>query len=148
MGSFFRLENKLHECKSLHLLIFLFWIFGLLAGTCVGYFSVDFAEQLIRSVVHSDNFSVLVVLTIRILPVFITMIAVYCSRAAVLLPIIFLKSFFLSYVCTLIALISTFASWLFCLLLMFDEILALPVLFYFWLCAFSNSKKSLLSQRL
>ena len=143
MGSFFRSGNISHECKLSHLFILLFWICGLLSGVLIGYFSVDSAEQLIHFAVCSDSISVLSVLLIRILPVFITIACAYYSRFTFVFLIIFLKSFCFSYVSTLVVLISTSASWLFCLLLMFDEIFILPALIYVWFSAFSNNRARL-----
>lgn len=140
MCSFFRSVKRLHGCKSLHLLILLFWIFGMLAGACIGFLSVESAEQLIQSAVLSDSYSVFMSLAIRILPAFITILAVYHSSFIFLLVIVFFKALFVSYVCTLSALISTATSCLFCILLLFDEILLLPVLFYMWLGAFFDDK--------
>ena len=117
MCSFFRSVKRLHGGKSLHLLILLFWIFGMLAGACIGFLSVESAEQLIQSAVLSDSYSVFMSLAIRILPAFITILAVYHSSFIFLLVIVFFKALFVSYVCTLSALISTATSCLFCILL-------------------------------
>ncbi len=78
----------------------------------------------------------------QMLPLLLTLIFGYALRSAVLLVVVFLKGFFFSFIS--FALLSAFgaSSWLVLSLVMFSDLLLMPVLWWLWLDIFSDKIRS------
>ena len=114
------------------------WLLGLCVGSLLGYcFLSSFASD-INFRVDLINQSMCWLCLSRLFPLLLTAISVLISKRYFLTLIIFLKGLLLSFSCILI--ISSFntAAFILLFLILFSEILVLPVIWLNWLAIFSE----------
>ena len=124
------------RCKSKRNSLALAWICGLILGSLL---SVS-ADTLLAPVMHAvvyDGMSISGLLTVILLPLFLSAYAVYFSQSVVLILLAFLKAFLFSYTAAAILITYSVSGWLLLFLLLFSDLLMLPILWSLWLCAAS-----------
>ena len=114
-------------CTSLLIL----WFGGLLFGA----YSATYAVPFVSSSIHSDQLSVLELVLVRLLPVWVMLLALYLSNTSLLMLLFLFKAFFFAFASATIALSLTSSAGLIIFLMLFSEIFSLPVL---WLIFISS----------
>lgn len=106
------------------------WILGFLLGSC----SFALADNLFSSLMRGmslDSVSIVNLLWPVLLPFLFSAFAVFISQPWLLLPVGFLKAFSFSFVSMGVIFCFGSAGWLFRLLLMFGDLLSVPLLFWY-----------------
>lgn len=118
--------------KNCKLYLAFSWLCGLGFGVLVFSYAGNSHIPLMRMAATS-HMSIVSLLSVLILPFLLSAFAVFCFRPQLLLAVSFGKAFSFAFVS--ISAIAAFGSagWLVRLLLMFSEMLSLPLLFWFWL---------------
>jgi len=119
-------------CKSPRRVLAVFWLGGLFFGTVISLT----LEQRLQSYFHAalnSHSLFLGLLFAQLLPVVISFIVAFTSKPLFLTCIAFLKSCFFS--CISLSLLNSFGSsgWMICCLLMFSDLLVMPILWWIWL---------------
>ena len=105
---------------------------GMILG-CVIYQSAELESvRLMRSAVHGPV-SIVGLLIVVLLPFLFSAVAVYISKPCLLLGVAFCKGLFFSLVSMGVMGAYGSAGWLMRFLLMFTDIVSMPVLVFFWL---------------
>ena len=128
-------------CRNFTFTLALSWIIGLLNGLL---FSLS-ADTLLSSTMRiaiNGGMSISGLLTALLLPFLFSAFAVFISQLWLLIPIAFVKAFLFSF--TGLGVLLTFGSagWLICLLFMFAESLAMPILWWYWLRVSGDSGRT------
>lgn len=142
MDRFLNRNLSFLHCKSKCSLLAFAWISGLLLGA---YFSLS-ADTILSSTMLAAPFGSLSIsglLTVLLLPLFLSALAVYFSQPILLISVVFLKAFLYTY--TGIGLLLTYhsAGWILRFLLMFSDTLMLPILWLIWLRAAPWDRRAL-----
>ena len=123
--------------KGDRLLLAICWCFGFICGI-LAFFS---AETFLLLQMHMSSFgsmSIVGLLCITLLPFLLSAYAVLISRPAWLFLICFCKAFFYSFVSILLMQCYGSAGWLIRVIFLFNDFLAVPVLYLFWLRSLSH----------
>ena len=118
------------------------WTFGLVFGICsvtVGSFSPAFQQAVD---VTPSFFSIISVL---LLPLVISLLALYAGWRWVIFPLAFLKALAFAYVGWSVVITFGSAGWLIRLLLMFSDCASVPLLWWFWNKALTSELDALVS---
>ena len=132
MDRFLRLFMSVFQCRTPRRTLAVLWTFGALAGS---YISLS-ADKLLASTMHSaleSGLSITGLLTMLFFPLLFTAFAVFIPRLGLLYPVVFLKAFLFSYTGAGLLFSLNSSGWLLWFLLMFSEMLILPVLWFLWL---------------
>ena len=126
--------------KGASVFLAFFWFFGLVAGVLTALSASDLLSASMRTAVFS-RVSILGLASAVFLPFLFSAFAVYIQCPFLLLPIAFAKAFLFSYLG--LGVIEAFGSagWLIRVLLMFSDIVLLPVLFWFWIRYISGDSR-------
>lgn len=132
MDLFFRHKIPACGCKESIFRLACSFLLGLLSGGCIFTLTSDSFSSLMRGAAFG-SMSIISLLSVLLLPFLFSAFAVYVRQSWLLMPISFLKAFFFSFL--YVGLSCTFggAGWLVRTMLMFSDILTLPVLWWFWL---------------
>lgn len=117
------------------------WICGLLLGAILSV-SVD---KLLLSTMRGamiSNMSITGPVTVVLLPLLLSAYAVYFSQPAMLVSVVFIKAFLFAYTGAGILMLYPVSGWLLRWLLMFSDMMTMPMLWLIWL---SNSKGGFVS---
>lgn len=138
MDCFLRAHLSSFGTKYQRAWIVLPWLLGLCLGSLLACCFLHSLEPDVYFGVELINQPVCWLFLSRLSPLLLTGISVYISKRCFLALIIFLKGLLLSFSCILI--ISSFdtAAFVLLLLILFSEILVLPVLWLNWLAVFSG----------
>ena len=104
---------------------------GLILGIRMSH-GVDFSVSLMRGAL-SSTVSIVRLLSVLLLPLLFSALAVFFSKPQLLYPIAFLKAFVFSFVSAGICTGFGSAGWLARPLIMFSDSLSLPMLWLYWL---------------
>lgn len=132
MDLFFRLFWPDHRCRQPVAALACSFTLGLILGAC---FSVSASETLTPTMRAAATGCVSIpgLLSAMLLPFLFSAFAVYISNQWLLFPIAFCKAFLFAFLS--VGLMGAFGSagWLIRLLLMFGDILSMPLLWWFWI---------------
>lgn len=140
MDRFLRLNLPFLRCRNYRDVLALMWCAGLLLGISLSY-SADAMLVPVVSAATSDEASFISLLSVLLLPFILSFLAGYLLKIWLLIPIVFIKSFLFSFVAAGFVVTYGSAAWLLCGLVMFADLLALPLLWWFWLQAGSEDKQ-------
>lgn len=131
MARFFHQDLPLWWRKGSAVFLALFWTVGLLFGVSFFFFAGKIFSSLMLGVLYG-SVSIVGLLCVTVLPFLFSAFAVYLSEPWLLLLVSFWKAFQFSFVS--LSILSCFGSagWLFRWLLMFSDLISLPVLFWYW----------------
>lgn len=119
------------RCKeSTHYLAFA-WLSGLLAGpffTCSA--GGSFTDMILAA--PGTGVAATSLLATVLLPLLCSALAVYTRHIWILPALAFIKAFLFSYTASAVLTVFGSAGWLVCVLLMFTDILSLPLLWWYW----------------
>ena len=139
MDRFVHLILPTHSCKEPSIHLACSFLAGLLSGACV---SIAASKSLLPMMLAAANSCVSIsgLLSAMLLPLLFSAFAVYIRQNWLLIPIAFVKAFLFAFLG--IGVMSAFgnAGWLVRWLLMFSDSLTLPLLWWFWLRAFSSGR--------
>ena len=110
--------------------------FTLICGSAFGAFLSTQTEHASLSLMHTaaeSGVSIVSLLCVVLLPFLFTVFAVYIRRFWLVIPICFWKVFSFAYLYCAVLFSYGSSGWLVGILLMFSDILALPVLCWFWM---------------
>ena len=143
MVGFFRSLLSFFQCRTAHAKLAVLWLLGLLFGSLMALSADILLVPTMRSAV-SAGMSIFGLLAALLFPLLFTAMAVYISQPKLLLPVVFLKGFFFSF--TGVGFLVAFGSsgWLIRCLLMFSDLLVLPLLWWVWLQSFANAQHATL----
>lgn len=143
MGRFLRLNFSLPFCRNKREVLAFIWMAGILLGSAMSYFSgvarsccVD-----VNAFCHPVFSSFLLTL---ILPLFLSVIAVYFVKFYVLLLVVLMKSFLFSFAAMWCICAFGNAGWLVCIFILFADVMAMPSLWWFWLQTVSADRETVL----
>ena len=131
MALFFRPVFPHWWRKSAAVFLALSWLAGLMLGVVLFVHTDGCFSSLMRGALD-DTVSIVVRISVAVLPFLFSAFAVYIFKPGLLLPVCFLKAFAFSFVS--VGVLSSFGSggWALRWLLMFTDILSLPVLYFYW----------------
>ena len=132
MVRFFRFQNLLSLRRGYGILLALALLLGLLSGGFVSGHTEQFFFHMMHTAAKS-RVSIVCLLPVLLLPVLCSAFAVYIGLHWLLIPIAFSKAFLISYICASISCAYPVSGKLFAFLVMFSDILSLPVLCWYWL---------------
>ena len=139
MGRFFRLNPVLLSEACARRILAIIWLCGLLFGTLFSLLNGASNHEVIRSVLHS-RVSFFGLFSALILPLLITALFVYLSKPHFIFLLVFLKAFAFASIGSGFLYTFNSSSWLIRCFAMFSDILILPILWYFWLQAFTYQR--------
>lgn len=116
------------------------WILGLISGLLFSYR----AGTSFFSAMHTADFrcvSIIGLLSLSVLPLLFSALAVFIGQPWLLVPIAFVKAFCFSFLAFGITVAFGGAGWLIRWLLMFCDCCSLPLLWLYWLRSISHSSK-------
>lgn len=142
MDRFLRLNLSFLHCRNYRDLLAFVWCAGLLFGTLLSTVAAIPEHVLSAAVFGKASFFTL--LSVLLLPLVLSVLAVYFSKNWLLAPVAFCKSFFFSFVAAGFAATYGSAAWLICGLVMFADLMLLPLLWWFWLRAGIEDKMQVL----
>lgn len=125
------------SCRST--ILALFWISGLIAGAAAYFFAGHFLSSLMHGIL-SGSVSIVSLLCVTVLPFLFSAFAVYICEPRLLYPICFGKAFLFSVVSMAVWISFGSAGWLVRWLLMFSDLVSLPLLYLFWLRHISGQR--------
>ncbi len=135
MDRFLHLNWSFSLCKTWRPLLALIWFLGLFFGAI----AVSSADAIFSLTMHSalyGSLSIFGLLAALLLPLLLTAFAVYVSKPILILFFAFFKAFLFAFTAAGLSACFTTAAWLVRCLLMFSDILILPVLWLVWLRSF------------
>lgn len=127
----------------------IFLAFCYLAGLVAGVILAAQADSSFSSWMRTAVFqrvSIVSLLSVLFLPFLISAFAVFYGWSFLLYPICFLKSLSFGYCCAGISILFGAAGWLGCWLLLFSQLLAMPILLFYWMRHIDGLQKPLLSE--
>lgn len=131
MARFFHHGLPLWWRKGSACFLALSWFLGLLSGAAI-FFSAGIAYfSWMRGVLHG-SVSIVGLLCVTVLPFLLSAFAVFISEPWLLLPISFGKALLFSFISLCVLESFGSAGWLVRWLLMFSDLLFVPVLYWFW----------------
>jgi len=122
-----------------HLLIFL-WLAGLGSGLFFSFLAGSVFDS-ISDIILDSSMAFPAFVSSQLLPLLLSTVLLYASKPVFLFPLVFLKGFSFSFVSFLILSTLGASGWLVRVLLMFSDLLLIPVLWWFWLNSFSDNKR-------
>lgn len=131
MARFFRHSMPLWWRRGSSVFLALSWLSGFFFGSLIFYITGSSFSSLMRGVIYG-SVSIVGLMSVSVLPFLISAFAVYISKPSLLLIVSFGKAFLFSFVS--LGIMDGFAStgWLIRWLLMFSDLISLPVLYWFW----------------
>ena len=115
------------------LLLALCWLAGIVSGILLAAVADTSIGSLMCRAVYSPV-SIVGIFSILLLPFLFSALAVYIFKPWLLYVIAFFKGISVSYVACGMLLAFSSEGWLLCQLLMFSDLVGLPLLFWYWLC--------------
>ena len=143
MVGFFRFQLSFFQCRTARTQLAAFWLLGLLSGSLIALSAGTLLAPTMRSAV-SCGMSIFGLLAALLLPLLFTAMAVYISQPALLFPVVFFKGFLFSFTGSGVLAAFGASGWLIRVLLMFSDLLVLPLLWWIWLRSFSNERNDAL----
>ena len=117
----------------------IFWIAGLLSGILMSYCADVSLFRLMLSGLDA-RLSIVGFLSVLLLPLFLSFLAAYLTCPLVICVIAYLKAFLFAFLGMVILHSFRSAAWLIHFLMMFSDLLILPVLWWFWIQVLSGSR--------
>lgn len=108
------------------------WISGLLLGAVFSVSADDLLTSTMRAAV-SGSMSISGLIAVILLPLLLSAYAVYYSQPILLVSVVFLKAFLFGYTGAGILFLYPASGWLIQWLLMFSDMMTLPILWLVWL---------------
>lgn len=121
-------------CDRFRAYLAIVWILGLLAGVFSSVSAGDSLLPTMRAALYC-GVSISGLLTVTLLPLLFSALAVYISKPFLLLPIAFSKGFLYAFWAGGILRLFGASGWLMKLLLLFGDAASLPILWWYWLKA-------------
>lgn len=140
MDRFFNFDLSAWRCKKPIFILACAWFLGLFSGVLFSMSASDSLGSTMRAAA-GGCVSISGLLSAILLPLLFSAFAVYIFKPTLLIPIAFLKAFVFAFLGVGILGAYGSAGWLIRLLLMFSDILMLPLLWWYWLRAFSGPKR-------
>ena len=127
----FNYESIRFRRKLSVIFLALFWILGIALGIVYAAVCRSHVASLMRGFL-SGTVSIVGLLCVSVIPFLFSAFAVLISKPRILFLVAFGKGFFFSFVsCGFLFSLGS-AGWLFRLLLMFSDLVSMPVLFWYW----------------
>ena len=139
MNGSFRQYFSFSRCKLKRNLLAHVWICGLVLGAIVSYSADNFPASMMRAAA-CGSMSISGLLVVQLLPLLLSAYAVYDSQPVLLVSVVFLKAFLVAYTGAGILIFYPVSGWLIRGLLMFSDMLTLPLLWFIWLSADPDSR--------
>lgn len=137
------LHKRLSDILRRKSIVFLaiWWFAGLILGALAAYHLSDSFFPLMRAAAQS-RVSIVSLMTVTLLPLLASALAVSLDRSVLIFGISFIKAFL--YSLCLAGMIGTFgsAAWLVAFLFLFSDNLTIPVLFLFWFRHIEGRRRS------
>lgn len=143
MDRFLCLNLSFFHCRNRRVLLAFTWLLGLGFGAVLSYSAGAMLTSVISAAI-SGQATFLSLLSVLLLPVFLSVFTVYFSQDWLLLLVAFLKSVLFSFVAVGFAVAYGKAGWLVCGLVMFADVMELPLLWWFWLQSAGKDRKCVL----
>lgn len=142
MGGFLHRLLNFDCCKSPRLFLAMSWVTGLLAGLVLS--SNLFAEicELVPFAIASP-FSFAGIILATSIPFLLTVFVLHISKPFFLLPISLVKGILFSFNSFLFLFYYHSSGWLIRILIMFSDLITLPILWFLWLQSESNFGNSI-----
>lgn len=125
------------RCKKPIFVLACAYFIGLFSGVLISMSASDALVSTMRAAVFG-RVSIFGLLSTILLPLLFSAFAVYISRPVLLIPIAFFKAFLFSFLGMGILAAFGSAGWLVRCLLMFSDILTMPLLWWYWIRSSSN----------
>lgn len=138
MDRFLNFNLSAWRCKKQIFLLACAYLIGLISGVLFSMSASGALYSTMRTAV-SGRVSVFGLLSAILLPLLFSALAVYISKAWLLIPIAFCKAFLFAFLGIGIMASYGSAGWLIRILLMFSDILTMPLLWWYWLKALSGA---------
>ena len=138
MARFLHHDFSFTRSKSSMRFLASFWIAGLLSGIWVFAAADVSLFSLMRSSVHR-SVSIVSLLLLAGLPFLFSAFAVFISCPGLIFPVVFCKGICFSFVSMGILHIFPDAGWLMWFLICFSDVIALPLLYWFWRFCFHTN---------
>ena len=143
MVGFFGFLLSFFQCRTARTKLAVLWLLGLLSGSLVSLSAGTLLAPTMRSAV-SGGMSIFGLLAALLLPLLFTAMAVFISQPALLFPVVFLKGFLFSFTGSGVLAAFGTSGWLIRVLLMFSDLLVLPLLWWVWIQVFSGERNTVL----
>ena len=121
------------HCKMKLRVLVYSWVSGLILGAVLAVSSGNLLDSTMRAAV-SGSMSISGLIAVQLLPLLLSAYAVYYTQPVLLVSVIFLKAFLFAYAGAGILILYPVSGWLIRSLLMFSDILTIPVLWFIWIC--------------
>ena len=132
MDSFFHPNFGTSRCACLRVLIAILWLCGLLFGAFVPFCCFQQSAALVCTVIAGDELSLWGLFLARLLPVLLTIGAAYFSKPILITLVVFVKAFLFAFTSMSISCLAGSSAPLVCFLLLFSEVVTLPILWMMW----------------
>ena len=130
------------DCKLKPTILAFAWVGGLLLGAVVSASADNLLASTMRAAL-SGSMSIMGPVAVVLLPLFLSAYAVYFSQPAMLVSMVFLKAFLFAYTGAGLLILYPVSGWLLRWLLMFSDMMSLPILWFLWVSGNFKSRAEL-----
>lgn len=143
MDLFLRKKHDIQLCALLQRHLCFSWLAGLISGAGASVLAGDTLVSAMRAA-SSGCVSISGLLSVLLLPLLFSALAVYICQIRLLFPIAFVKAFCFSFAAMAVDRAFGSAGWLVRLLLLFGSGASLPVLWWFWVRLITSRQNHIL----
>jgi hypothetical protein len=130
------------DCKLKPTILAFAWVGGLLLGAVVSVSADNLLASTMRAAL-SGSMSIMGPVAVVLLPLFLSAYAVYFSQPIMLAAVVFLKAFLFAYAGAALLILYPVSGWLLRWLLMFSDMVTMPILWFLWISVSFDNRESL-----